>query len=156
MLCHAWNTFACFWIKQATERLHFMTAVNFLSTVPCPTSFYCCQYSPLFWLNCQFWKVIDNTLDSGRVELASTWEINVNRPAPWDSAQPRGNGWCRHGFRTHKQILHIKNWSCKPFKEEECEVFRENNFSRKKNKNNPKGQTNTETVYRLIFWPLCQ
>lgn len=156
MLCHAWNTFACFWIKQATERLHFMTAVNFLSTVPCPTSFYCCQYSPLFWLNCQFWKVIDNTLDSGRVELASTWEINVNRPALWDSAQPRGNGWCRHGFRTHKQILHIKNGHASLLRRKNVRFLEKIISQEKKNKNNPKGQTNTETVYRLIFWPLCQ
>lgn len=111
MLCHAWNVFPCFRIKQATNRLHSMTAVIFLSTVPCPTSFHCCQYSFPYWLNCQFWKVIDNTLDSGRVELASTWEINANRSAPQDSAEPRSKALHQHGSYTQKknQILHVKN-----------------------------------------------
>lgn len=131
MLCHAWNAFVCFWIKEATQQLHFMTAVISLSIVPCPVSFYCCQYSSLYWLNCQFWKVIDNTLDSRRVELALPGEINVNRTAPWDSAQPKGSTSRQHGFHTWKQILCTKNWSWNSFKEKgEMVVFRQNNFSK--------------------------
>lgn len=90
-----------------------MTAVTSLSTIPCPTSFYGCQYSSLYGLNCQCWKVTDNTLDSRRAEPASTRESRVTRSAPWDSAQPRAIGSGRPKFHTRKQILHINSSSWK-------------------------------------------
>lgn len=82
----------------------------------CPMSYFLfiavrkLQFSSLYWLNCQFWKVIDNALDSVRAVLPSTWEINVNRSVAGGSAQPEDDGSCQRGFHIHKQILHIKNW----------------------------------------------